>query len=128
MIGRAGLILFILTIPSALLGQSTAGSIAGTIADPQDAVIVGARVALENVATGIRIEVFSDAVGGYSGFPLSPGRYDVRVTAPGFREKTISGVRVDLDSKVRVDVTLALEAVQEAITVEAQLAIIQRDT
>jgi hypothetical protein len=61
----------------------------------------------------------TDGAGAYLAFPLPPGTYSVQVGAAGFRSTTVSGVRVDVDSKVLVDVVVPLAATQESVTVEA---------
>ena len=51
-------------------------------------------------------EVYSDESKGYYRRMLSPGIYDIRVTAPGFREKVISSIVLNENSSVEQNVKL----------------------
>ena len=125
--GKVTLLVFALS--SCLSAQSTHGSIVGNVKDPQESAVPGAGVTIENLDTGQKVETKSDATGNYRAFPLPPGRYNVNATAPGLRTTTVSGVRLDLDSTVRVDILMPLEAVQSSVTVEASgTTLIQTDT
>src|SRR5438105_15956003 len=55
----------------------------GTIFDPQDRVITGAKVTAENEATGATKSVLASAEG-YRIPALMPGSYRVETDAPGF--------------------------------------------
>src|SRR5580765_1704180 len=70
-------------VPS--LAQVVKGSISGTVADSQGAVVSGATVKAINNATGATLTTISDSSGSFH-FNLIPvGDYKVEITAPGFR-------------------------------------------
>ena len=64
--------------------QEFRGTISGTVADPNGAVIPGATVAVKNVETNITSSVTTNDSGGYSVPFLLPGKYNVTVTNEGF--------------------------------------------
>jgi hypothetical protein len=123
------LVLLMLSFRALLPAQSINGSMLGTVKDSQGSVVPGAQVGIVNMDTGQSLKTQTDATGNYMGFPLPAGKYDVRASSQGFQSTTVSGVRLDLDSRVRVDVVLQLATVQESVTVEATgAALIQTAT
>src|SRR5882724_9828269 len=65
------------------------GSIVGTVTDPQDAVVSGARVTITNTQTGQVSTLTSNSAGAFNSAPLAPGQYKVQVTAKGFSSLNI---------------------------------------
>src|SRR5215469_5739171 len=61
------------------------GSVVGTVTDQSDAVVPNAAVTLTNKETGTTRSAATDAGGRYSFVNVLPGRYDIKVTAKGFR-------------------------------------------
>ena len=108
----------------ALLGVGIAagqagGSISGTLKDPTAAVVPGVTLTLSNTALGTQIVTTSDGQGAYA-FPNVPvGRYDLLITLGGFTPVRRTGLAVDIDSRLQVDVTLALGEQSETVTVSA---------
>jgi hypothetical protein len=75
----------LITSLARLGGQTTTGSIVGTVSDPSGAVISGANITVNNMDTGIAVKATSDSTGNYVVTPLSIGRYSVGVEAAGFK-------------------------------------------
>jgi hypothetical protein len=107
----------LLAIPS--LGQAaTTGSISGAITDQTGALIPGAKLTITNPAQGIQHKTTSDAKGVYS-FPSLPvGEYNLHAEAAGFKAQNRTGLMVDLDSTLQVDLPLELAERVEEVTVE----------
>ena len=93
----------------ALAQSQTTGRIAGTVKDPNGAVIVGAEVTVTSLATAEERKVTTDAEGNYAVPLLSPGTYRVRVTADGFNPALFDPVRVVITetTTVNADLTVA---------------------
>src|SRR5689334_6885258 len=71
------------SLPS--MAQVVKGSISGTVADSQGAIVPGATVKATNNGTGAALTTTSDSSGSFH-FNLIPvGDYKVEITAPGFR-------------------------------------------
>src|SRR5882672_12252783 len=86
--------------------QTTSTEILGLVTDPSGSVVPGARVIITRVATGQTRTVVTNQSGEYV-FPLvEVGEYRVRVEVAGFRSQTVTGLRVELQQKARVDLTL----------------------
>ena len=63
-------LILLLFLPSATFGQGTTGQIAGTVTDPNGAVVAGAAVKVTNIATNYTRETTTngDGIYGYSTF------------------------------------------------------------
>jgi Carboxypeptidase regulatory-like domain len=105
-----------LLLPAAAWAGTT-GSIAGTIKDQSGAVIPGAKLTVTHTTQGIQTKTTSDSKGDYT-FPSLPvGRYDLQVTADGFKAQNRSGLTIDLDSALQIDLALELAQHVEEVTV-----------
>src|SRR5215475_12794950 len=66
-------------------GQTTTGTISGTVVDPAGALIPGAMVAVTNEATGESRITISSESGNFSFPSLLPATYTIRVELAGFQ-------------------------------------------
>lgn len=110
------------------LGQSTSGTISGTIRDSHGATIPSARITVENPDRGWTTKTSSDASGQYSIFPVPQGLYRITIDADDFDRKVVNPIQVDLDSRVRIDAELSPASLQQSITVEATAPQVQRES
>ncbi len=95
------------------------GSVTGTVKDASGAVLPGASVTLTNVALNTSFDTITDGQGSYA-FPNVPvGRYDLTIALEGFKQGKRSGLAVDIDSRLQVDVLLEVGAQSETVTVTA---------
>jgi len=102
------------TIPSQ---AGVYGSIGGIVTDQSGSVMPGAKVSLTNTAQGIQYKASTDSRGAYS-FPSVPiGSYDLAVEAPGFAPQKRTGLVIDLNSALHVDLTLEVAGRQDVVTV-----------
>lgn len=109
------------------LSADVTGTILGTVRDTSNAVVVGAQVAATNVDTNFVRETSSAADGNYRLLALPPGHYKVTATAPGFEQFVASGIEVKVNDELRVDVTLQVGAVRQAVNVEANAVQVETD-
>jgi hypothetical protein len=93
------------------------GAIAGFVADPSGAAVVGARVMAARVSGNVSRTATTDAGGRFSFFELSPGRYVLHVDAVGFRSVAVIS-ETGLRSAVTLSIVLAVQSSQETVTVE----------
>ena len=100
--------------------QTNRGGIAGTVFDPQGAVVPGATVVITSLGTNQERRATTSGSGSYSVVSLEPVAYKVAVTAPGFRAATVEHVKVDTATVARVDVKLQAGGVVEETTVVAE--------
>jgi hypothetical protein len=113
-------------VPTA--AQVLYGSLVGRVSDTSLAVVPGARVIAIHQATNLARETTTDGEGSYRLVNLPPGAHTVRVVLAGFKEYVKTDVPVSANTVIRVDITLELGALTEAITVRSERALLQADT
>jgi len=111
--------LCVLACSALMLAQTTisTGSIQGVVTDPTGAVVSGAKISINNKATGRVIKTTTTSAGAYASGALIPGDYSLRVEAPGFSTSELAVI-------VQVGVTstgnIKLHVGQAAQVVEVQ--------
>ena len=101
--------------------QATQGSIVGSVKDTAGAVVPGSTVTLTNTDEGTTRSTKSDGVGDYHFQDVKAGRYAVEVSAPTFEKWKASGVALEVRQELRVDVKLAIGAVQQEVQVTGDM-------
>jgi outer membrane receptor protein involved in Fe transport len=109
-------------------GQVDTATIVGTVHDTSGAVIISGAVTVTATDTGIKTTVRTDSTGNYVVTPLRIGNYSVTVEAPGFRTETHSGIVLQVQDRLRVDFTMQVGSVNEAVNVEAAVPVIETET
>jgi uncharacterized membrane protein len=84
----AVMLLTLLIMSIQAFGQSTRGSVSGTVQDTSKAVLPGAVVTVTNVDTGIKSTSKANSAGSYNIPGLQPGTYKVTAEMPGFQTAT----------------------------------------
>jgi hypothetical protein len=90
----------------------------GSVKDPSGAVISGATVTVTNTERGIARTTTSNADGEWAVAALPPGKYDLSVTASGFKGYSAKGVVLDVAQKARIEVAMQVGAATTEVTVE----------
>lgn len=109
-------------------GQSTSGSLLGTIHDASGAAIPDATVIATETQTNRRIQTKSGPDGQYVVTPLPPGSYRLEATATGFKRFVREGIVLQVQQQPRVDIQLAVGEVSDAITVTADASTLETTT
>jgi hypothetical protein len=97
------LLALLFTAAFAMAQGITAGSISGTLLDPSSAVVVGAQVTAQNIATGQILTAETNDTGYFTFRSVPPGAYKITIAAKGFRPVEIPQVQVETSK----DATLA---------------------
>ena len=117
----------ILLFAAMSLAQTTSTSILGTVTDPSGAAVANAKVKAKQMLTGIVREDITSQSGDYS-FPLiDVGTYEVSVEFAGFKNLTRTGVIVQINEKVRVDLALQVGQISERVEVTADAVSLRTD-
>ncbi len=107
-------------VPAGAFAQvRSTGDIRGVITDPSGGVVPGADVELKDQATGITKTIKSEPDGTFQFFSLSFGKYQVKVTAPGFQVAVYNDVVVEAGRIADLPVHLVVGRPTETVTVEA---------
>jgi Carboxypeptidase regulatory-like domain/TonB dependent receptor len=98
-------VLLVLNCPTCE-AQTFRGTILGTVTDSSGAAVPGATVTIKNEDTGLTRTVTTADDGSYAAPELQIGNYSITVEKSGFKEGVVTGVRVEVSSERRADVTL----------------------
>ena len=109
--------LSILVFSMSLRAQDT-GSMTGSVTDSTGAAVTNAQVVVSSAERGINRTTSSNASGEWVVPGLTPGSYDLAITAPGFKKYQAKGVVLRVAQKARVDVALQVGAASTEVTVE----------
>src|SRR5260370_11135663 len=101
-------------------GQTSRGTVSGTILDASGAMITGARVVLTGAETGVQRSTLSNEAGIYRFDAVDLGTYELSVTHPGFRPFLGSGIAVEANRVTTFDPRLEVGAVETAIEVSGE--------
>jgi hypothetical protein len=130
-IGRALAILatasVLMFVSSTMLGQAVNATLLGTVSDSTGAVVTGAKVTVTEMRTGLARTTTANASGNYEFVDLPPGQYEVTVEQKGFKKAAEKGIDVQVNSDVRVNLTLHPGAAEQVIEVTAQTPIMETD-
>src|SRR5215813_4168051 len=122
------LLLCLLSAAGAARAQVLYGSVIGSVTDTAGSSVTGATVRLTNTGTNQTRETTSDENGNFVFTSVPGGVYSVSVRKDGFQMFTMGNVTVTPDSKVRVDASLRVGAVQEVLEITSSGATIQTDS
>lgn len=114
---RAAFATFVLIISAtAVFAQNT--SVSGIVTDPQGNAVAGATVTLINSVTKASRSVTSTSDGTYQFAQVSPGNYQVRSEAGGFKSIVITDVQVLVSTPLTLNIGFSeLGQVNETVTV-----------
>src|SRR5260370_19146836 len=108
LISRMALVLVsVLAIVFTVQAQSNKATSGGTVRDPNDALVKGAKATVTNVATGDLREATSGDLGEFTVTNLEPGKYRVSVDAQGFQSVVLEEVTVETNARVPLNIKFA---------------------
>jgi hypothetical protein len=117
----------VLAIPSRASAQAVTGTLLGNVTDASGAAVPGATVTATEMETNIARTTVTNETGNYIFSSLKNGRYNVEAELQGFRKIVRQNVKVDVNTTMRVDLTLEMGAVTESVTVAAETPVLQTD-
>jgi Carboxypeptidase regulatory-like domain len=90
--------------------------LSGTVTDTDEAIISTARIILENTEDKTSRTTQSDANGSFSFSPIVPGKYIVKINAPGFASWKIEGIIIRPgESLVLPPILLGVESISSTV-------------
>ncbi len=118
--------LFLIGRALPLLAQVDYASVNGTVTDPSNAVVQGARVAAVSSATGFRRETTTSAAGTYQITGMTVGTYTITVSREGFKSSEFKSVELAVGQPRTIDARLQVGSVAESVEVAASLETLNR--
>jgi hypothetical protein len=109
--------LILLSLTSPGFSQQGAGSIKGTITDQLGSLVVGATIVAKD-SKGTERRTTTNASGVYEIKSLATGKYDLKVSAPGFSVLEEKNVVVKPGTATNLDLQLSIEALEQSVTVD----------
>jgi outer membrane receptor protein involved in Fe transport len=95
------------------------GGINGVVTDQSGAVVPGALVQITNTATNVTLTTASTSAGEYAFPELNLGKYDIVVSATGFKTEKVVGVTVSAGQIFTQAVKLSVSSSAETVEVDA---------
>lgn len=109
--------------------QGVRGSIAGQVTDPTGAVVKGASIRLVNANTGTDVRTIQTSDGGdYRFIEIEPGAYDLIVSASGFGEARLTGIDIEPNRTVTLDVALTAAGVTDQVEITASDELVDKES
>lgn len=113
-------------LPLVASAQQKSGTVQGTVADPDEAVIPGATVTL-TPTSGKALVTQSQSDGTYVLHNVPAGTYSETVTMPGFASFVKMGLKINAGQSLTLDAKLAIQAQEQEVQVTAQTAQVSVD-
>src|SRR5258708_13866492 len=117
----AGLFLVVVTIKVSAFGQSTSGTISGSVSDQSGAMVERATITITQTERNFTQAATSDRQGHFVFQQLPPGRYTLDVTVQGFKSYQKQGIVLEAGADMNVGMnSLAVGSANQVVEVLAQ--------
>ena len=117
-----------LSLLTQLHAQISTGDILGTAFDTSGGAVVGVKVTVTDLATGITRITTSNESGSFLLPSLPVGHYSVRAEAAGFKAYNVADVNLAAGDRQRIDPRMEIGQVTDSVEVGAQTAALQTDS
>ena len=112
---RCAILLVLAAVPA--LAQQTTGTLKGTVTDQLDSLVVEATVTVRN-ANGVVTSAKTNQAGIYEFKRLAPGKYELKVIAPGFNIFEEKSVEVHTRETTILNAQLTVAFEEQQVTVD----------
>jgi hypothetical protein len=121
-------VVLILTSSLSLHGQSTYGTVDGSVTDPSGAALPGAQVTLTNKGTQEKHTQVTGGEGSYQFVNVIPGEYRLDIEKSGFKHFARPNVTVQVQQDTQIDAALTVGQVSETVEVTSESPLLQAET
>ncbi len=121
-------LVLVLTISLSLHGQSTYGTVEGSVVDSTQAAIAGGQVTLTNIGTQEKRTQTTGSEGLYRFVNVIPGPYRLDIDKEGFKHFTRDNVVVQVQQDAHIDATLTVGQATETVEVTSETTLLQPET
>ncbi len=116
------------TVSPKLYAQASTAAISGTVLDSSGSVVPEAEVRLLSTETGATRLTQTNSAGNFAFLSLSPAIYAVEASKSGFQPTKLEAFQLVVNQTAKLEITLNVGSVGQAITVEASGVEIQSAT
>src|ERR1700722_5311670 len=107
---------------------TTQGAIAGTVLDSSGSAVANASVNIHNNGTNAETTVTADQSGFFKAPLLTPGLYNVTVTASGFSDLHLNSVVVEVGQQTTLQPQMSVGSVANTVTVSGAAPLINTES
>src|SRR5438477_8926669 len=114
------LTIVILTLPSLAWAQAVAvAEVSGVISDPSGGALPNAAVIMTETDKQLPRATITDTAGHYILTNLPIGPYKLEVKAPGFKDYVQSGIVLQVNNNIQINITMQVGSISERVEVSA---------
>jgi len=114
---------------SASPAQEASGKISGTVLDPSGSGVPGASIAVTNTDRNQVVRnLATDTTGIYAAPVLPVGTYALRIEARGFKTEDRTGIVLNVNDELKINISLQLGATSETVQVKEQAGLVELET
>ncbi len=103
----------------------TTTSLSGAVVDQTGSVVLGADIVIKDDSTGSEFKTASASNGTFSVPALTAGTYTVTISARGFKQAVIRGVKIDTGIPASINVTLEVGATTDSVIIQGGAEVLQ---
>src|ERR1035438_8324222 len=121
--------LLAIAVAACLAAQDISATIGGTVLDPSGAAVASAKVTITNTDRNQVVrELTTETAGTYSAPLLQIGNYSIKVEAKGFKTETRTGIVLNVNDSLRINIALQVGAITETVEVKSQATAVELGT
>ncbi|MEP7342242.1 MAG: TonB-dependent receptor, partial [Acidobacteriota bacterium] len=117
----------LLLLAVSMFGQSSQGTITGTVSDAQGGRVANATVTALQIGTNQKFNAVSSSEGVYAISSLPIGEYEVTFGAPGFSTAKQSNVVVEVGQRLRLDISLQVGEMSTTVSITEAISRVQTE-
>jgi Carboxypeptidase regulatory-like domain/TonB dependent receptor len=102
-----------------LSAQTFRGALNGTVTDQSGALVPNAQVEIVQAGTGTSFKALTSSAGEFTFLDLPIGKYDVNVSASGFKPEQVKGVPVSAGTTYTLPIKIGVASAGETVEVAA---------
>jgi hypothetical protein len=116
-------------VAACLAAQDISATIGGTVLDATGGGVANAKVTITNTDRNQVVrELTTETAGTYSAPLLPIGNYEIKVEAKGFKTETRTGIVLNVNDSLKINIALQVGAITETVEVKTQATAVELGT